>query len=424
MTFPVRTATDADWDEVWRIDRTVFGGSSDPAHSDAEQRVLPIERVLVAEDPHDGIVGTAGDYPFELTLPGGVAASAAGVTNVGVLPTHRRRGILRSLMDRQLDDIAARGEPLAMLNASEAPIYGRFGYGLATRYAVWRLDNRAVGAALRAGADTHRLRLVDRSVAAEPLADIYERARLRRPGTVARTDEWWTMLLGDAEMWKGGGEHTVVVSHPLDAGDAGDGGDATAGSRAPDGYALYRLHHDGPNGWFRLVVRELVATNADAARALWCYLCEVDLVGAVDAEVAVDEPLYWQVPDPRRIRTRELRDFLFVRVLDAPAALAARRYARPVELVLDVEDRSRPTGAAAGRFRLGGAPDGAECQAVGDEVAPDLRLDVTALGSLLLGGVRPSWLAAAGTLVELRPGALVAAEAFCSDPEPFCVTRF
>ena len=406
--FRIESLDPARWAESYEVTRVVFGAPVDPATADAEHSVLSDERVLVAVDPAlDGspIVGSTGSYRFEVTLPGGDTIDAGGVTNVGVLPTHRRRGIFARLMARQHDDLAAEGLALAVLNASEAGIYGRLGYGMASRFRSVRLRPQApfVGPAPQ-----RRLELLRSADARHVLPSFYEAARRRRPGTLSRSDAWWDMFVGPVRMWKGGGHHEVVLAHP-------EGDD-------PGGYAIYTTTSDEADR-ITVRVREVVATTPDTHAALWRYLLDIDLADVVEAAVPLDDPLLWRLADPRALGVSTERDFLFARVLDAPVALAARRYRTEVDVVLDVADPFRPDGAAAGRFRLEGGPDGASCSPTNAEA--DLALDVSALGSLLLGGADASVLAAAGRITAARTDRLDGvATAFGASPLPFCATNF
>lgn len=404
----VRPVHGPEVDACYDVVAKVFGmARSSPEGTEAERLVLPDERLLGAVTDRGEVVGTAGSYLFDLSMPGGELLGVAGVTNVGVLPTHRRRGILRSLMTHQLEAVAAEGLPAAILDASEAGIYGRFGYGMASRYSVWTI--RCDDATFVTEAPARTVRFVDQAEAAPVLAPIYDAALRSSPGDVSRVPKWWELLLRRTERWKGGGNLYVAVVDP----------DPSAGE--PGGYVIYSVGSGRDGDIFSISIRELVSASPDTAAALWRFCLDVDLASHVSAEVAVDDPLIWRLADPRAARTKEVRDYLFVRLLDVEKAYSARRWSAPVDLVVEVRDGLRPD--VAGRYRLVGGPDSSSCVRTGDPA--DLELDVADLGSLLLGGFAPSNLAAAGRIRELTPGALAAADAaFRWSRAPFCRTRF
>jgi predicted acetyltransferase len=255
-----------------------------------------------------------------------------------------------------------------------------------------------------------RVRLVEEDDARKLFPDIFDRARRTQPGAVQRVEAWWP----DEFFWRDhdekGTRHYCVCESP-------DGN--------LDGYAAYRFEaswDNDPNGTVH--VTDLVTVSPAARAVLWRYLLDVDLVDTIKAWVVpVDEPLRWLLRESRRMRVTRLGDSLWVRVLDAPAALSARTYATPGRLVFEIADPVRPDGDAAGRFVLDGGPDGADARRTTDE--PDLVLDVAALGGVFLGGVRPSALARAGLVDERTPGALALADAmFAVEPLPFSMTDF
>ena len=399
----VRTLAEPEWPEWHRLIAQGFGGHPSPETDAAEQAVLDRERATVAVDG-DQLVGTFGSYAFGVVVPGGAVVPSCAVTNVVVRTTHRRRGILRSMLVPHLTGARDRGEALAVLNASEAAIYGRFGFGEATRYAVRSLP--ASSAFARPPAD-RPLRQVPQEEAAAVVAERYRAALGRRPGTIDRPERWWDLLLGPAEQWKGGGKLFVVVADPVD----GLGG----------GYVVYGLRHDDAVGGI-LEVKELVGDTPEAEARLWRYCCDVDLVEEVRAEVPVDDPLPLRLADPRACRTTELRDYLWVRLLDVLAALAARAYSAPVDVVVELVGGGEPD--VTGRYRLVAAPEGdAACEVTDAEA--DLVLGVDDLGAAYLGGTSLVALGAAGRVVERTPGALAAADAaFTSPVAPYCATRF
>lgn len=400
---------------VWRS----FGEPEPPAEQRADERMLwEPARSLGARDG-DHWVGGTGAFTMDLTLPGGATVPAAGITMVGVAATHRRRGILTELTRRQLDDVAAGPEPVSMLTASESLIYGRFGYGLATRGARLRIDpahsrfhpeaSALVSATLAGG----RLRQVTVDEARALLPAAYPRVRTGRPGTVARSPEWWEFAVFlDRERFRDGGGSLGVLVHE----------DATG---AVDGWALYRTvqRWDDRLPGLGLRVEDLAGAGDAVVLALWRGLLDHDLVAEVDVlHAPLDDPLRWALLDPRRLRTSEVTDWLWVRLLDVPAALSPRRWGGAGRLVLDVADPFRP--ASGGRFAIEAGEDGAGTVVTTDAPA-DLALRTDALAALALGGVAPSTLARVGRVEEHRPGALAVADTLFSWPvAPHCVTMF
>jgi predicted acetyltransferase len=406
MDVKIAAVSDAELAEFMRVSEVGFGSFPRPDAIELERSVLPVDRTVAAYDGAD-IVATAASYPFELTLPGGTQVPVAGVTAVSVSPTHRRRGILRQMMHFQLDDVAARGEPLAILNASEATIYGRFGYGVASLFQELEVNTARAGFR-RLLPDRPPLRLVPKEHAIPVIAPIYDRYRQEVPGSLSRSVAWWKIMLGDVEQWKGGGKLFVVVAEPYD-GDAG-------------GFAVYKVVQSGPTGTWRVEVRELVAVEPHVEATLWRFLFDIDLVATVLVQTRpLDDPLRFWLADLRALQVRRVLDYLWVRILDVSAALESRRYPVPGELVLEVDDPFRP--AVSGRYRVAGGPDGASCERT--EHDPDLSLGIEELGSLYLGGVLARELAHAGRIREHTPGALGRMSAmFAAARQPHCTTRF
>jgi predicted acetyltransferase len=412
--YPIRPIRAEEFDALHAVGEHAFHDAAPTPHRRAQiLNRFELDRSLAAFDG-PAPVGSAGAWSFELCVPGALTA-AAGVTWVSVLPTHRRRGILASLMRRQLDDIHDRREPIAVLWASEAGIYARYGYGRASWHATFTVGHGE--GALMPGAPRDprlRLRIAEPEAALAELAKVYDSVLPGQPGLFARTGSWWTRVLDDPEEERHGASPLRCVLAEDDAG--------------PRGYALYA----GQSRWdaetflpdSRLEVRELVAADPAATTALWSDLLSRDLVSEVSARLRpADDPLLQLLADPRRARP-QVSDGLWVRVIDVPAALSLRRYSCPVDVVIEVNDDSCPWNQ--GRWRLatsGAAPWAGQCQRTEDPA--DVVLPAASLGAAYLGGTRLGSLARAGLAAEVRPGALAALSAALSwEPAPWCPVIF
>ena len=388
--------------------RRAFGASLPTDEElEASKEITEFDRTLAFFDGAD-IVATAGIFSYEMTVPGGGVLPCAGVTRVGVLSTHRRRGLLSAMMRRQLDDIHQQGEPLAALYASEAPIYGRFGYGLATYQASIEIE-RPHAAFARKPSAAGRLAMVEVSTAVPAFTRVWEQARRCQPGMLGLDERWMRNQLSDLELHREGASPHYRVLY-----QTGDD---------PSGFAIYRIKMDwdasGPNGALRLQM--LIASTPEAYAALWRHVLDVDLMARVSAEMRpVDEPLRFLLADSRQPKTR-IEDGLWVRLVDVAAALAGRHYAVDDRLVLRVRDEFCPWNA--GDFELTGGPSGAQARRT--HASPDLELDADALGALYLSGNRFRTLHRAGRITESRSGAVAQADAmFATDRAPWCPSHF
>ncbi len=402
MDLEYRSPSADEFATVLRATYSAFGEEAKDEEIDRQRKLMPPDRVLAAWD--DGRpVGVAASYPFELTVPGG-ALPAAGVTWVGVLPSHRRRGILSELMRRQLEDVDGRGEPLAILWASEAPIYGRFGYGIAAPETF--MDAERGSFALRDDPGPRgSVRLLTADEAFELFPPLYESRRRERPGSLARSETWWRdALLPDPEHWRDGYGPKFYALLELDG--------------EPAGYAMYRIKGKWEEGTPQneLRVTDAFAGSPEAVAELWRYLFGVDLVvrvksGRMDPAWAL--PL--MVTDARRLHL-SLAEGLWLRLVDVAAALGARTYANTEPAVLEVEDGLFARNA--GRWTLGPEPGRTDADA-------DVALDVSDLASPYLGAFSFEQLAAAGRARELRPGGLARATALFATPiPPWCPEGF
>ncbi|MFJ8361718.1 GNAT family N-acetyltransferase [Streptomyces sp. NPDC093984] len=393
MTTDVRVLRQDEWDTWYDHLVRAFGG----ADQAPEERAL--DRELTEFDRSLGVwdgttcVGTAGAFSFRLTVPGGASVPAAGVTMVSVAATHRRRGVLTSMMRRQLDDVRSWGEPLAVLTASEPAIYGRFGYGAATFQLGAEIDTSRVELSVPAGTDDVRLRYAAPADVLDACEAVYARLVPGRPGMLERRPGWERAGLLDPVSERDGASALQCVVAERE-------GEIT-------GYARFRTKlgwgvagHDGT-----VTLVNLAALDPATDAALWRFLFGIDLTTTLVVRARpVDDAWQHLVSDIRRCRPR-LRDALHLRLVDVGAALEARTYQAPVDVVFEVEDAFCPWNE--GRWRLTGDPKGASCARTTD--AADLALSVRELGTAYLGGVSLTSLAAAGRVRELRQGALAEA---------------
>jgi len=400
MDVQIRTITDDEFEECLRSLELSFSGSVTAEDMVRERLVLELDRWHAAFD--DGrIVGGAAAASYRFTVPGGAQVSGAGVTAVGVQPTHRRRGINAALMRAQLDDVHARGEPIAVLYASEGGIYGRFGYGLSAFLGEIDFEGGR-STFIRGYRPVGSVRLLPRGEALPAMRAIYDRAQPRRPGMIAMEDTWWEWLFFEKESEKD--EPTFYAVHETDG--------------EPDAYATYRVKHEWPDSIpkLELTVRQLVAATRDAYADIWRYLFDVDLVHRVKAwNRPVDEPLSFLMEEPRRLRFR-IADGLRVRLVDVPAALEARGFVGDGRVVVEVEDRFCPWNE--GRVAIEVSAGAASCSRTDDE--PDIACSATDLGATYLGGATFRQLHRAGRVDEVRSGALERVDAmFATDPAPW-----
>jgi predicted acetyltransferase len=393
MGTDVRVLRRDDWDQWYDNLIRAFGGVPESSEERELWRSLTETDRSIGVWDGDVCVGTAGAFGFRLTVPGGAAVAAAGVTMVSVAATHRRRGVLRSMMRRQLDDVREWGEPLAVLTASEPEIYGRFGYGAATHCVNVEVDTARVRLSVPPGTDDVRLRYAAPADVLDACEAVYARKVPGRPGMLARMPGWERVGMLDPESGRGG-------ASPLQCVVAERGGEVM-------GYARFRIRPEweaaGPKGV--VVLQDLEALDAGTHAALWRFLFGIDLTSTLTAlGRPSDEPWLSMVSDIRRCGLR-VRDSLYVRLVDVGAALEARTYQAPVDVVFEVEDDFCPWNA--GRWRLTGDAKGASCARTTD--VADLALSVRELGSAYLGGVSLASLGAAGRVRELRQGALAEA---------------
>lgn len=400
VDFEIRPIREEEFVEYELALETAFHGAAHLDEIEDFRRVAELDRCFAALDG-DEIVGGADTNSFRMAVPGGVIP-AAGITGVGVKPTHRRLGVNTALMRRQLDDVHERGEPVAVLFASEGSIYGRYGYGLGTFGCDIDLETDR-SEYVRGYTPSGRVHLLERAAALPPMRSVYDRVWPERPGMLELNERWFEHVTYEPEHERTERPCYYAVH--------------TTGE-VVDAYAIYRVKHEWPGGVPRneLELEDLQATTPQAYADMWRYVLDADLVHHVTSwNRPVDEPLLHLLREPRRLRLR-VGDSLWVRLVDVPRALEGRRYASEGRLVIEVSDRFCPWNE--GRYELVGAPEGAECRRTDAEA--DLVCTTNDLGATYLGGSTFRQLHRAGHIGEERSGALARADAmFASDPAPW-----
>jgi predicted acetyltransferase len=389
-----------------QVARAFEGSAPTPDESELRRGPMELDRTLGVFD-QGRLVATGAVISMPLTVPGGRRLPAAGVADIAVLPTHRRRGLLTRMMRRQLEDIRERPEPLAILYASEGPIYGRFGYGIASYGAELTVENRR--SAFLHPVDLGGVRYVDSDEALEVFPSVSDRVALGQPGMVGRSKQWWRLRLLDHPGSRRGMSEAYRLLHE--------------GRQGPDGFAIYRkqmsLEYGMPVG--SLHVGLLLAENPAAYSSLWRHCLDVDLIKQLVADTRpTDEPLRHLLADVRALRA-SVTDQLWLRLVDVRSALAARSYQVEGRVSFLVQDDFCPWNTGA--YEVAGGPAGAGCERAAGEV--DLGLDVSSLAACYLGGNSFTGLLRAGRVEERRPGAAARADAMFGSPlAPWCAFHF
>jgi predicted acetyltransferase len=404
MDLEIRSITYEERPEWVRAAETAFSSVAKEDEVEASLPVIEPDRSFAAIDG-GRIVGTSAAVTFRMMVPGGARIPTAGVTMVGVHPTHRRRGINTGLMRVVLDQAAERGEPLAALFASEGAIYGRFGYGLAGLLGEFQAESARM-AFVRGYEPSGRVELVSKEEALPIIDEVYDAAM--RPGGVERN-----AALRDHNFATVGEDKDRPWMYAVHRDDAG----------TADAYAVYWTKHDWPRSVpsGTITVRECVASTPAGNADIWRFLFDVDLVATVEAwNRPADEPLLHLLREPRRLRF-SVNDGLWVRLLDVVPALEARRYGTDGRLVFEVTDPFRPD--TDGRYEL--VVEGGRGRCTRTDAAADLAGTINVLGATYLGGSSFRQLWWARQVEERTPGSLERADAmFASTPAPWCVVDF
>ena len=400
--FDVRPVRDSDeFARAFYAIGQYFGAPLDQERIDRFLQFFELERMHAAFDGEQ-IVGGAGAYSFDFTVPGG-SLPCAGVTVVGVYPTHRRRGALRAMMLAQLADVHERGESIAALWASEETIYGRFGYGIAS-WACEMTLQRVWSAFAQPLERRGQVRFVSPEEAVELFPSVWEAMRRQRPGVPSRSEAWWKLrVLRIPDEEKANPRRFVALD--LDG--------------ATQAYAIYRREAGWADGSSsaKLEVQEAIGATPQATAEIWRYLLDVDWTETISAfGLPLDHPLFLLLANARRARMRTA-DSLWVRLVDVGAALSGRTYATEGRIVFDVRDATCPWNE--GRWLVENG------RAERTEDAAEIALDVDVLGSAYLGAVSFAQLREALRLEEMRPGAVERADAlFAWRPLPWCPEIF
>src|SRR3954452_17434774 len=363
MYYEIRYASAEEFPAVAELDAASFGFTYSPEALEDAKLDLDLDRILVAAVGSQ-LVGISAELPFRLTLPGGNEVSTMGLTWVSVEITHRRRGIVRSLLEQQVRAAAAAGDAAVILGASEGGIYGRYGFGVATHHRRSVVQRRR--ARFADPVDAGAVQRMSTERAREFLPALYERWRRGTPGGVTRDERRWQLMLLDREYQRGGRSGLFHLVHP-------------------DGYVSYRVKGKWDDGdpQAQVSIVDYAPITPEAHAALWQTLLAMDLVGTVEAgNIPLDDPLPLLLTDPRSVDTKHVGDGLWVRPVDVPALLGGRRYGVEIDCVLEVRDPL----LGDGRYRLRGGTDGASCDRTDQEA--DLRIAVADLGAVCLGGAR------------------------------------
>lgn len=405
MTIDVRFMNKEELPRFREVLSAAFGGGDvEPDYDIVWEKVFEQDRLMVAVEG-DEIVGVGGSFSFTMTVPG-AEIPAAGLTVVGVLPTHRRKGILSAMMRFQLDDAHDHEEPVSILWASEEIIYQRFGYGLGSEQLTIEIE-RGHGVFRNDPGSTGRLRLVTGEEALKILPDVYETVRQETPGMLVRGSDWWQHhRLFDPKQARDGASavYHLICEH----------------EGRTEAYALYRVKEKWdfatglPKG--EVIVLEAMSTTPRSHREMWRYLFSLDLSGKVNAYfVATDDPIQQMVLKPRHLKMRKT-DGIWLRIVDLKAALEKRTYAADDTLTFEVDDPFLERNHGVWTLTVsGGRGEVTRAQA-----GADLTLDAGDIGATYLGGTTFDQLLRAGRVEEVSPGAVARADAlFHSNRAPW-----
>lgn len=392
MSIEYRLISEDELQAASEVQSLAFGGHFEPSRLPRDREWFELGEYLGAFDGPD-LVGVTERFPFAISVPGGSVTTAC-IGGVSVLPSHRRRGLLTGMMKRHLAAAHERGLAVSTLGSSEAPIYGRFGYGIAVEHEDWKIERHRT-AFRREYAWDGSLRMVKVDRASEVFPQVYRRATAGRAGVIQPPKPWWDDILEVPSEGKTGKPVNFYVEYREDE---------------VEGCAMYRIKEG------TVVVRLLFASTQAASAALWRYCFDIDLIRTIKVWARpIDDPLVWMLHDPRALRRRP-NDSTWLRLIDVSKALSSRTYAVDGEIVFEVRDDFCPWNE--GVYELSGGPAGAVCKPTTRKA--DLALSVDDLAVPYLGGSPLTPLALAGRVEERTPGALSHADAmFATQIKPW-----
>lgn len=378
MTIKLRTSTWNDFPSVKVINARGENGYRSQVDFDAHRLVFTPDRSIMAFDGKN-MVGNALSYEMDMYIPGGISKIAA-VASVSVQATHRRKGINKSIMKYQLEDIHSRQEPLAVLQASESIIYGRYGYGMASFESNLEIEKTRSAYAIDHASEGQPY-FIEESEAREIFPQIYAKAIENRVGMVRRRENWWEFRFREPGL-KGGDPKSWFVKYQKN-GEA-------------NGYLRYTINDTELN------IIELIASSHEAYSSLWRLCLDMDLVDIIKAEHRpADEELKWMLADPRRL-VEHSSDRYWVRLVDVKKALSQRSYSVDGSLTLEVKDSFLPWNQEVVELRS----ESGESSCATSNKTPDIVLSAGDLGAVYLGGINFSTLLAAGRIEEITKGSV------------------
>jgi predicted acetyltransferase len=403
----VKHPTEKDWQAVYENQARAYGIAVDPHDVAAWTRRVNLQDILIAEDmtdpekPH--LVGTSLYYPLRLTVPGGASLDAAWLSMIAVAATHQGQGIWQQLSIQGFGILQERGYPILCGVPTQPTVYEILGAGVASYARTYDIEPRFTQ--LRNKPDRNRAREVDASQAARLLPPLYERWRAITPGALSRDDAWWDDILEDRITQRDNGSTLNFIVHP-------------------DGFVTYRVVGASPHAYRRpfgsVIVQDFCAVTNEAHDELLATLVGSKTFDNIVMEVPVDDPLPLKLKDQLAAKTIGMSDFLWLRIMNVPAALGARGYSADADVVLDITD---PLSVAGGQFRLQTREGVGECTP--HDGPADVQISLGDLGTIYMGAHRPSELHRANRITELQPGMLRTLDAmFATDRVPYCGTLF